>query len=51
MSCKINFNNIKAVIFYEKGPKIKLKGGQKDKIGNIEENNAVGVPKLPQYVI
>jgi hypothetical protein len=34
-----------------KGPKIKLKRGQKDKIGNIEKNNAVGVLKLLQYVI
>ena len=30
---------------------IKLKGGQKHKIGNIEENNAVGVLKLLQYVV
>ena len=29
-----------------KGPKIKVKGGQKQKIGNIEENNAVGMLKL-----
>jgi hypothetical protein len=34
-----------------KGPKIKLKGVQNDKIGNIEKNNAVGVLKLPQYVV
>ena len=31
-------------------PKNKLKGGQKDNIDNIEENNAVGVLKLLQYV-
>ena len=34
-----------------KGPKIKLKGGQKHKIDNIEENNAVGVLKLLKYVV
>ena len=34
-----------------KAPKIKLKGDQKHKIGNIEENNAVGVLKLLQYVV
>jgi hypothetical protein len=33
-----------------KEPKIKLKGGQRDKIGNIEKNNTVGVHKLLQYV-
>ena len=34
-----------------KGPKIKLKGGQNHKIDNIEENNAVGELKLLQYVV
>ena len=34
-----------------KGPKIKLKGGQEHKIDNIVKNNAVGVLKLLQYVI
>ena len=33
------------------GPKIKLKGGQKHKIGNNGANNAVGVLKLVQYVV
>ena len=30
-----------------KGPKVKLKGGQKHKIVNIEDNNSVGVRNLP----
>ncbi len=30
---------------------MKLKGGQKHKIGHIEDNNAVRVPKLHLYVI
>ena len=34
-----------------KGLKTKLIGGQKDEIGKIENNNAVGVLKLLQYVI
>jgi hypothetical protein len=34
-----------------KGPKVKLKGGQKHKIVNIEDNNSVGVFKLLQYVV
>ncbi len=33
------------------GTKLKLKGGQKHKIGHIENNNEVRVPKLHQYVI
>ena len=35
----------------QKGTKMELKGGQKHKIGNIEENNAVGALKLLQYVV
>ena len=34
-----------------KGSKIKLKGGQKHKINNIEENYAVGALKLLKYVV
>ena len=34
-----------------RGQKFSLKGSQKHKIGNIEENNAVGVLKLLQYVV
>ena len=33
------------------GPKMKLKGGQKHKINNIEENNEVIVLQLHQYVL
>ena len=33
------------------GPKMKLKGGQKHKIDNIEENNEVRVLPLQQYVL
>jgi hypothetical protein len=33
-----------------KGPEIMLKGDQKDKIVNIEKNNAVGVLQLHQYL-
>ena len=33
------------------GPKMKLKGGQKHKIDNIEENDEVIVLQLHQYVL